>query len=170
MIEFESSSLKKLYEHVDVVFAISLELDAKMIGILSNLLKSIERPVANLALGENQVGHSVLPSGTSVVPRRPGARPPLTGLRRRLLWRGRPAVVTAAQKAVPRDRLVVSPRPEWVAGRDRSFRRGPSGCPAANENHPAFRDLPRRGSAVLLEADAAGNNHIGRSTFQRLRR
>ena len=52
MIEFESSSLKTSNEHVDVVQAVSLKLDAKKIGIL---LKSRKRPVANLALGENQV-------------------------------------------------------------------------------------------------------------------
>ena len=48
MIEFESSSLKTSNEHVDVVQAVSLKLDAKKIGIL---LKSRKRPVANLALG-----------------------------------------------------------------------------------------------------------------------
>ena len=47
MIEFESSSLKTSNEHVDVVQAVSLKLDAKKIGIL---LKSRKRPVANLAL------------------------------------------------------------------------------------------------------------------------
>ena len=73
------------------------------------------------------------PSGISVVPRRPGSRPSLTQLCRRLLWRGRSAVVTATQKAVPRDppcrfaearvgarpRPFVSPRPEWVPGHGR---------------------------------------------------
>ena len=67
MIEFESFSLKTSNEHVDVVKTVSQKLDAKKIGIL---LKSRKRPVANLALGENQVGSSALPSGTSVVPRR----------------------------------------------------------------------------------------------------
>ena len=47
MIEFESFSLKTPDEHVDVVKAVSLELDAKMIGIF---VKSRKRPVANLAL------------------------------------------------------------------------------------------------------------------------
>ena len=109
------------------------------------------------------------PSGISVVPRRPGSRPSLTQLVRRLLWRGRSAVVTAAQKVVPRDRLVVSPRPEWVPGRDRSFRRGPSGRPATNDNHPADRSRHRGFAAARREDHATRYDYVGRPTVQRLR-
>ena len=50
--------------------------------------------------------------GTSEVPHRPGPRPPLTRLRRRLLRRSRATLATAAQKAVLcEDRTALSPAP-----------------------------------------------------------
>ena len=97
MIEFESSSLKTSNEHVDVVQAVSLKLDAKKIGIL---LKSRKRPVANLALGGKPGGQQRVAERHQRGAAPPVPRPSLTSPSRRLLWRGRSALVTAAQKAV----------------------------------------------------------------------
>ena len=97
MIEFEAFSLKAHNVHVDVGPAVSPKLVAKKIGIL---LKSRKRPVANLALGGKPGGQQRVAERYQRGTAPPVPRPSLTSPSRRLLWRGRSALVTAAQKAV----------------------------------------------------------------------
>ena len=141
----------------------------KNIGTRSNDLK-LYKPSKRSNFGSRNPGggRSVWPSGISVVPRRPGSRPSLTQLDRRLLWRGRPADVTAAQRRSPVTAL--SLRRGRGPGSDRSFRRRRGWWPAANNNHPAPRHLHRGGAAVRRKAHAAGYDHVGRPTLYRNRR
>ena len=160
MIEFESSSLKTSNEHVDVVESVSLKLDAKKIGIL---LKSRKRPVANLALGGKPGGQQRVAERYQRGAAPPVPRPSLTRSSRRLLWRGRSTLVTAAQRAVLcEDRTALSsPRVPCRRPRGGRLQRG---------NDPAFSSLPGRGASVFLEANAAGDADIWRSALQRRRR
>ena len=152
MIEFESFSLKTSNEHVDVVKTVSPKLDAKKVGIL---LKSRKRPVANLALGGKPGGQQRVAERCQRGAAPPGPRPSLTRSCRRLFWRSRPTLVTAAQKAVLcEDRTALSLL--------RSLRRRPRGCRRRRGNDPASGNLPGRGASVLLEANAAGDAYVWR--------
>ena len=136
MIEFESFSLKTPDEHVDVVKAVSLELDAKMIGIF---VKSRKRPVANLALGGKPGGQQRVAERYQRGAAPPGPRPSLTRSSRRLLWRGRSTLGTATQNAVLcEDRTALSqPRVPCRRPRGGRLQRG---------DDPAFSALPCRGA------------------------
>ena len=123
-----------------------------MIGIF---VKSRKRPVANLALGGKPGGQQRVAERHQRGAAPPVPRPSLTSSSRRLLWRGRSALVTAAQKAILcEDRVAFVPAsirwsaPERVAD-------------GAIGNDASLLSGSFRGAAVAEDPDAAPHSELG---------